>query len=115
MDGAGSRLSGGCVVQPLSVVDNSDISPTRLTFPLEAPYSSYSEENCPFSSFQAQRILHELTCVLAHVLTRTTLFPVVAPSRSCPVESSNQGAHHAPLSAQAPLPGRLPRLSPLLR
>ena len=43
-------------VQPLSVVDKSDFSPSRLTFPLEAPYSSFSEGNRPFTSFQAKRI-----------------------------------------------------------
>src|SRR6266849_4663476 len=125
-----ATLSGGCIkprgiallararVQRFTVVDNSDFSPTRLTFPIEATYSSLSEGNCPFSSFQAKRIPNEPTCVLAlilpHVLSRAALYPVLAPSRSCPVESSSQDAHHAPPSAQAPLPGRLPRLSPRL-
>jgi hypothetical protein len=34
-------------VQPLTVVDKSDISPTCLTFPLEGPYSLFSEGNPP--------------------------------------------------------------------
>src|SRR5579864_8416436 len=83
----------------------------RLTFPLEAPYSSYSEEKCPFSSFQAQRILHELTYVLPHLLARAALCPVLAPTWSCPVESSCQDTQQAPPSAQTPLPTRLPPLS----
>ena len=44
------------VVQPLSVVDKSNFSPSRLTFPLDGPYSSFSEGNRPFTSFQAKRI-----------------------------------------------------------
>ncbi len=51
-------------VQPLSVVDNSDISPTRLTFPLEAPYSSFSKGNGSFASFQAKRISMNLQVFL---------------------------------------------------
>ena len=52
------------VVQPLSVVDNSDLSPTRLTFLFETPYSFFSEETCPFSLFQAQRMLHEQEAIM---------------------------------------------------
>jgi len=37
--------------------------------------------------------------------------PFLAPSWSCPVESSSQGAHDVPTSAQASLSTRLPRLS----
>ncbi len=102
-------------VQPLSVVDNSDISPTRLTFPLEAPYSSLSKGNGFFASFQAKRILHEPTGVLPRVLSRAALCPVLVPSRSCPVESRGLGAQQAPPSAEAPLPRRLPGLSSGLR
>jgi hypothetical protein len=36
-------------VQPHSVVDNSDFSPTHLTFPLDDPYSTFSEGNGPSS------------------------------------------------------------------
>src|SRR6266567_8120767 len=114
-------LTGGLrkLVQPLSVVDNSDITPTRLTFPLEAPYSSLSKGNGSFASFQAKRILHEptgvLTRVLPPVLSRAALCPVLVPSGSRPVESSCQGAQQAPPSAEAALPRRLPRLSSCLR
>src|SRR5215469_14638885 len=107
--------SGLFRVQPLSVVDNSDISPIRLTFPLEAPYSTFSEGNGPCSSFQAKRILHEPACVLArvlpHLLSRAALCPLLALSRPCPGESSCQDTHHAPTSPPAPLPRRLPCLS----
>ena len=51
-------------VLPLLVVDKSNFSPSRLTFPPDTPYSSFSEGACPFSSFQAKRILHEPTDVL---------------------------------------------------
>jgi hypothetical protein len=102
-------------VQPLSVVDNSDFSPTRLTFPLETPYSTFSEGNGPCSSFQAERILHEPACVLArvlpHLLSRAALCPLLALSRSCPGESSCQDTQQAPTSPPAPLPRRLPCLS----
>ena len=50
------RALGPWRVQPLTVVENSDISPTCLTFPLDGPYSSFSEGNSPASSFQAKRI-----------------------------------------------------------
>jgi len=56
------------VVQPLSVVDNSDISPTGLTLPLDGLYASFTEGNDPSSSFQAKRMLHERPCVSARVL-----------------------------------------------
>jgi hypothetical protein len=58
------------LVQPLSVVNKSDISPTHLTFPLEAPYASFSKGNGSFASFQTRRMLHELTGVLPPVLSR---------------------------------------------
>ncbi len=102
-------------VQPNSVVDNSDFSPTHLTFPLGRPYSSFSEGNGPSSSFQAKRMLHECTCVsarvLSHLLFGAALYPLLSLLWSCPVESCSQGAHYASTSAQAPQPRRLPRLS----
>jgi transposase-like protein len=88
----------------LTAVDNSDISPIRLTFPLEAPYPTFSEGNGPFSSFQAKRILHEppgvLARVLPPVLPRAALCPLLAPSWSYPVESSSQGARPASASVR---------------
>jgi hypothetical protein len=100
-------------VLPLLVVDNSNFFPTRLTFPHDAPYSSFSEGDCPFSSFQTKRILHEPTYVLVlpPVLSRAALCPVLAPSWSGPVESRCQDTHEAPPSAQTPLSTRLPCLS----
>ena len=101
-------------VQPLTVVDNSDISPTGLIFPHDGPYATFSEGKGPSSSFQAMRMLYERPCVsarvLAHLLSGTAVCPVLAPSWPCPVESS-QGAHCAPTSAQASLSTRLSRLS----
>src|SRR6266566_6079539 len=100
-------------VQPLLVVENSNFSPSRLTFPLDALYASFSEGDCPFSSFQTKRILYEPTdvLVLPPVLSRAALCPVLAPSWSCPVASSCQDTYQAPPSALAPLPRRWPRLS----
>jgi hypothetical protein len=71
-------------VQPLSVVDKSDLSASYLTFPLEAPYSTFSEGNSPFTSFQAKRMLHERPCVSArtHQLSGAAVCPVLAPSWS---------------------------------
>lgn len=101
-------------VQPLTVVENSDISPTGLTFPHDGPYATFSEGKGPSSSFQAKRMLHERPCVsarvFAHLLSGTAVCPLLAPSWSQQVESS-QGAHCAPTTAQAPLSTRLPRLS----
>jgi len=49
------REDSDCVVLPMLAVNNSNFSPRRLTFPLDAPYASFSEGDCPFSSFQAKR------------------------------------------------------------
>jgi len=38
------------VVQPLTVVDKSNNAPSRLTFPLDGPYSTFSEGNSPSCS-----------------------------------------------------------------
>ena len=105
-----------CPVQPLSVVDNSSSFPNRLTDPLEALYSIYSEGKGPLPAhFQAKRMLHVLPSVsarvLAHLLSVAAVYPMLAPSWSCPVENSCQGAHVAPSSAQAAHPRRLSRLS----
>jgi hypothetical protein len=94
------------VVLPLLVVDNSNFSPSRLTFPHDALYSSFSEGDGPLSSFQTQRILHEPTYVLVlpHALSRAALCRVLVPSWFCPAESSSQDTHQAPPSAQTALP-----------
>jgi hypothetical protein len=42
-------VSKACAVQPLTVVDNSDFFPTGLTFPLDGPYSTFSDGNGPSS------------------------------------------------------------------
>ena len=99
--------SSGGLVQPLTVVDKSDISPTGLTFPLGGPYSPFSEGNGPSDSFQAKRMLHEHTgvsaLVLPHLLSGSALCLWLVQSWSCPVESSSQGALYASTSAQASL------------
>src|SRR5215472_12919658 len=95
-------------VQPLSVVDNSAFSPSRLTFPHEAHYSFFSEGNCPCSSFQAQRILYEPACVLARVLpfilSHAAVCSLLALSWSSPIGSSCKATHQAPPSPQAAHP-----------
>jgi hypothetical protein len=94
------------------VVDDSDISPSRVNFPLEGPYSPFSEGNSPSCSFQTKRMFHELACVsarvLAHLPPGATVCPLLVSSWSCPVESSSQGAHKAPSPAQASHPRGLP-------
>ena len=67
------------MVQPLSVVDNSDFSPTGLTFPLDSPSSSFSEGNGASSSFQAKRMLHEPPCVSTRVLSHLLVFRCLVP------------------------------------
>jgi hypothetical protein len=114
-DNANASLAKGWV-QPLSVVDNSAFSPSRLTFPHEAPYSFFSERNCPCSSFQAQRILREPACVLARVLpsvlSHAAVCSLLALPWSSPIGSSSQATHQAPPSPQAAHPRQLPHLSP---
>src|SRR5207247_3650177 len=73
------HTSGNPWVQPLSVVDNSDFSPTGLTFPLDSPSSSFSEGNGPSSSFQAKSMLHEHTCVSTRVLSHLLVFRCLVP------------------------------------
>src|SRR5215469_5803192 len=102
-------------VLPHSAVDNSDLSPSCLTFPLNGPYSTFLAGNGPSCSSQAKRIRHELLCVsaliLSHLLSGAAVCPLLAPSWSRPVESSCQATQQAPPSAQASLSTRLPRLS----
>jgi hypothetical protein len=52
-----------------------------------------------------------LARVLPPVLSLAALCSLLAPSRSCPFASTSPATQHAPPSAQAPLPTRLPRLS----
>jgi hypothetical protein len=79
-------------VQPLTVVDKSDNSPSRLTFPLNSPYSPFSEGNSPSPSLQTRRMLREYACVfarvLAHRLAGAAVCPLLAPSWSSPIENS---------------------------
>jgi hypothetical protein len=69
-------------VLPLLMVDNSNFSPSRLTFPLVALYASFSEGDDPFSSVQTKRNLHEPTdvLVLPPVLSHAVVCRVLAPS-----------------------------------
>jgi len=96
------------------MVDNSDNSPSRLTFPLDAPYSTFSEGNTP-PHYQTKRMLHELVRISARVfayrLSGAPVCPLLASSWSCPVESSRQDSQQAPPSVQAALPRRLSCLS----
>ena len=60
---------------------------------------------------------YEPSCVLAlvllHSLSGTALFPLLAPSLSCPIGSCSQ-TQPGPPSSQTTLPPRLSSLSPLL-
>jgi hypothetical protein len=112
-------FKAGKGVLPLSVVDNSAFSSNRLTVLSTLFILPYYKEASllPISSDEDS---YDASCVLAptlvcpHVLSRAAVFPLLAPSWSCPVGSSNQ-AYPAPTPPQATLPTRLPRLSSLLR
>jgi transposase-like protein len=93
-------------VQPLTVVDKSDISPTGLTFPLDGPYSSFSDGNDSFSSSQIKRIHMNHQVFLLTIFLIFSSFAAVcswlAPSWSCPVENSWQATQQASPSAASP-------------
>ena len=104
------------LVLPLLVMDNSNFSPSRLTFPLEAPYSPYSEGNGPSSSFQVKRMLHEhpdvSACGLAHLRVFRCCVLIAGPNQvlSGPEQQPRcaQRSHDCGIAAH---PRRLPRLS----
>jgi len=95
-------------------VDNSAFSPTGLTIPLDPVYPSFNPSNRPFSSREdsdAPPCVVTPARVLPHALPAPALFSLLAPSWSCPGESS-EDAQHAPSPAPATYPTRLSGLSP---
>jgi hypothetical protein len=78
------------------VVANSNFSPSCLTFSHTAPYSSFSEGDCPFSSFQTRGFYMNQPTFLFFLM----LFLAVLGSLCWP----------HPGSAQTSLPTRLPCL-----
>jgi hypothetical protein len=102
------------------MVDNSILSPNLLTIPAVPVYPSLIINNLLILSISSDEDPYDAVCVLApafvlpHSHFSAALFPLLVPSWSCPVGSSNQ-AYPAPTPSQATLPTRLPRLSSLLR
>ncbi len=108
------------LVLPHSVEDNSDFSANRLTA-LVTPLILASQGSSLCYPFSTARILMALHVFVFVFLLMVCLFLSLArlgrldwfhlwPSSS----KSRSQAHHGATSAQAPLPRRLPRLSPLL-
>jgi copper chaperone CopZ len=97
---------------PHSMVDNSDFAPTRLTGQSDPPYD---KETIPATHFKQRGSYYVCSCVcvparsLPPSLTGTALASLLVPSSAFLLTRRGQ-AQHAPPSAQAPLPTRLPRL-----
>jgi hypothetical protein len=92
-------LSCENLVHPLSVVDNSDISPTRLTIILDSLYPFFSGTS-PFSPFQTARFMMTLQICLFQLVA--CLFLALALLwRLCWLflqpSHSQAGSRHTPL------------------
>jgi transposase-like protein len=91
------------------MVENSFFSPSRLTI-------STDPVNLPIIPTLSDEDHYDLSCILAsafvlpHFLARAALFPLLAPSWSCPVGSSQ--AHPAPPPSASP---RSPHDCPICR
>jgi len=107
-------------VQPLSMVDKSDLSPPHLTFPLEAPYSCFSEVRVPSCSFQVKRMLHEPPDVSARDRAHLLVFRCCVPMAflimvwSGPEQKTRYACRFIDCSSRAPPTIVPPVDSPLL-
>jgi hypothetical protein len=99
------------------MVDNSVISPNRLTTPIDPAYPSFTEFSI-LTHFK-RRGSSGLSCVLVlafvhpHALPGVAWSPFFAPSWPCPL-ASRDSAPRGPPSAQAPHSTRLSSLLPFL-
>jgi hypothetical protein len=79
-------------VLSLSMVDNSEFSPKRLTILIDPAYSSFIRK-LSMPHISSSEDLYGPSCVLAHTLSGAALASLLAPSSAFPLKSRGHAYH----------------------